>query len=360
MNIIKVRSPFFVTVNETGQIGSKVELAIYNKGTTEPTTGQVGFYTLSKPIPSTTQIKNVYNISNYIREFITPVKPVTVTTPTIEDNNAWVICKVRRYKLVGITYTLLDTIEYVCLDSFSAYNDGMQLAIDTGTTNPALVLSNANIISNYYTNPYLNLVCQKNTSFNLAVKYYTKANTLIETITILALGSGTEYFNYKIPFRSTLSADDYQKLSLNYENVFYNKVTIKNEECKYTPVTCSFINRYGGWEFLTFFKQQTNSISVKGTDYKLMPNDINYNVSIGQTQRFNINGMQTVKLNTGFVDENYSELITDLLLSEKVLLDNKPVQLKTQGSDLKTVLKDRMINYEIDFEYAYNLINDVV
>jgi hypothetical protein len=49
-----------------------------------------------------------------------------------------------------------------------------------------------------------------------------------------------------------------------------------------------------------------------------------------------------------------------LLLSEKVLLDDKPVQLKTQGSDLKTVLKDRMINYEIDFEYAYNLINDVI
>jgi len=357
MKIIKVRSPFFVTVAESGQIGSKIELFIYNKGTTEPITAT---YTLSKSIPSAAQITNNYNISNYIREFITPIKPVLVTIPTEEDNNNWAICKVKRYKLVGSTYTLLDTIEYVCLDSFTLYNNGQQNAIDTGTTNPALTLSNANIISNYYNNPYLNLVCQKNTGFNLSAKYYTKSGTLIETKTILTLGTSLEYFNYKIPFRSTLSADDYQKLALNYQNVFFEKATVKIEECRYTPVSCRFINRYGGWEFLTFFKQQTNSINVKATDYKLMPNNINYDIAIGQTQRFNINGTQSIKLNTGFVDENYSELITDLLLSETVLLDDKPATLKTQTSDLKTVLKDRMINYELDFEYAYNLINDVV
>jgi hypothetical protein len=91
-----------------------------------------------------------------------------------------------------------------------------------------------------------------------------------------------------------------------------------------------------------------------------MPSNINYNSSLGQKQRFNINGTQSIKLNTGFVDENYSELMTDLFLSETILLDGKPVVLKTQSSDLKSVLKDKMINYELDFEYAYNLINDVI
>jgi hypothetical protein len=133
-----------------------------------------------------------------------------------------------------------------------------------------------------------------------------------------------------------------------------------NEEYKYTPVECTFINRYGGWEFLTFFKAQSNSVSVKGTDYKLTQSTINYNTSKGQIKSFNINGKQTIKLNTGWVNENYSELITDLLLSETVLIDGKPVQVKTQGSELKSVLKDKMINYEVEFEYAYNLINDVI
>ena len=59
------------------------------------------------------------------------------------------------------------------------------------------------------------------------------------------------------------------------------------------------------------------------------------------------------------MDENYSELITDLMLSETILLDNKPVKIKTQSSELKNSLKDKLINYEIDFEYNYDLINNV-
>jgi len=442
MKIIKVRSPFFVSVNETAQIGSKVELYIYNKGNSIPTflsgvtvstagqftcaaatfavgntvtisgtltgTGTItgytnlktyfviatngtttftlsatlggtaltttagtptgltyltqisGYYALSKSIASTTQIENVYNISNYVREFIAPIKPTVVTVPTVEDNNNWAICIVKRYKETSGGYTLLDTNEYVCLDAFTTYNDGMQLAIDTGSTSPALVLNNQNVTSNYYTNAYLNVVCQRNTAHNFGVRYDDENNNVLDTIAILSPSASLEYFNYKIPFKTSLSSLNYQKFILFYQNVFFTKIAIKIDECKYTPVLCNFVNRLGGWEFLTFFKAQTNSIAVKGTDYKLMPNALNYNIAIGQNQRFNLNGTQTVKLNTGFVDENYSELITDLLLSETVLLDNKPVTLKTQGSDLKTVLKDRMINYEFEFEYAYNLINDVV
>jgi len=104
MNIIKVRSPFIVTVAEAGQDGSKMELFIWNKGTTEPATPT---YTLSKSIPSASQIDNIYNISNYIREYISNVKPITVTLPTIDDNSNWVYCKVKRYKLVDTTYTLM-------------------------------------------------------------------------------------------------------------------------------------------------------------------------------------------------------------------------------------------------------------
>jgi hypothetical protein len=60
------------------------------------------------------------------------------------------------------------------------------------------------------------------------------------------------------------------------------------------------------------------------------------------------------------VPQNYSDLIQDLMLSEVVLLDNKPVTLKTNQTDLKTTLKDKNINYTIDFEYAYNLLNNVI
>jgi hypothetical protein len=53
-------------------------------------------------------------------------------------------------------------------------------------------------------------------------------------------------------------------------------------------------------------------------------------------------------------------LIQDLLLSETVLLDGKPVEVKTQATTLKTSLQDKNINYEIEFDYAFNLINNVI
>jgi hypothetical protein len=69
--------------------------------------------------------------------------------------------------------------------------------------------------------------------------------------------------------------------------------------------------------------------------------------------------MQSVKLNTGWVDENTIELLVELITSETILLDNEPVNLKDKSIQKKTRLKDKMINYEMNFEYSFNLINDV-
>jgi hypothetical protein len=131
-------------------------------------------------------------------------------------------------------------------------------------------------------------------------------------------------------------------------------------ETKYTPIICTFINRFGGWQYLTFFKASSSGIDVKSKDYNLLPSSIDYNPLQGQKQRFNFQGTQKIKCNTGWVDENYSELIQDLMLSQVVLLDNKPAVVKSQSFDIKTHLKDRNINYEVEFEYNYGLINDVI
>ena len=149
--------------------------------------------------------------------------------------------------------------------------------------------------------------------------------------------------------------------------MFNNGTTIDftintTEVCEpiYTPIVCTYINRFGGWQYLTFFKANQQSIDVTSKDFNLMPSAVNYNVLQGQKQRFNFQGTQKIKCNTGFVDENYSELIQDLMLSEVVLLDNKPAIVKSMNFDIKTKLKNNNINYEIDFEFNYGLINDVI
>ena len=67
MIVISARSPYEIIINETGQTGSKVELFIWNKGTTEPT---IPTYIMSENIASVTQTETNYNIAPFILEYI--------------------------------------------------------------------------------------------------------------------------------------------------------------------------------------------------------------------------------------------------------------------------------------------------
>jgi hypothetical protein len=120
------------------------------------------------------------------------------------------------------------------------------------------------------------------------------------------------------------------------------------------------VNRYGGWQPMMFFKASQNSIETKSTEYNLMPDSWNYNYLEGQTKTMNLNGTKTIKCNTGWVDENYDELITDLLLSDTILVNFQPATVKSKSTTLKTHLRDKNINYTVEFEFSNNLLNNVV
>lgn len=369
MKVIKVRSPFIIEVNEAGAIGSKIELYIY------PYTGPYPSgptYTLSKLNPSTTQLSTVYNVSNYVKEFIDNIKSTYVNYYGFsEEPNEWVLFKVKRYKLVGTTYTLLSDIDYIGVNGFTDYTNGNQTATDSFVN----LLTNTDIKNYYYkqnTYPsdeiqYTNLLIDKLSTTTVNIKYERIDGVVYNNNSNFADGFGG-VFNIRIPI--TLAKLDANfingcKVTITYTPVVGSPIiqsfyTYPIGECKYTPVLCDFVNRYGGWQTITFFKAQTNVVNAKGSEYNLLPASINYNIYKGQSKVFNINGTQTVKLNTGWIDEDYNELITDLLLSETVLLDKKPVKVKTQSHTYKTQLKDKMINFEIDFEYAFDLINNVI
>ena len=326
MKKIFIRSPYFIEVDEPGQSNAKIEIFLWNKGTSEPTTPN---YTLTKSIASPTQTLIAWNISNFAKEFIKPIAPIVVTMPAEEDTACWCYMKVVRYS----DDIELDDETFVCLNGYTSYSGGY----NQSTTALVVPLVNNNITF-YKSNvvPYVNVFCEIG---NHIVEGYEPLVAI--NVEIPAL--------YKLPLIVSFNAiTDFS---------FQSK-----EICEsiYTPIVCTFINRFGGWQYLTFFKANQQSIDVNSKDYNLLHSSINYNVLQGQKQRFNFQGKQKIKCNTGWVDENYSDLIQDLLLSEIVLLDNKPAIVKSQSADIKTHLKDKNINYEIEFEYNYGLINDVI
>ena len=369
MKVVKVRSPFIIEINEPTQLGSKIEIFIWNKGDTEPTTPT---YTLSKPIPTTNQRQTSYNVSNFVKEYIDNINPVYPSIVEQDENNNWAYFRVKRYWNNAGTFTLLDNILYVGVNGFTNYMDGIQVPEDTMVS----LLFNPEIKNTYekratYPNiftQYLNILVEFSNPGDLLQILYNRIDGTAYTID-LENTNLTGIYLFKIPITLakaynqfingcavTIIFDPAVGREVDY-GTFY---TYPICEPKYTPVLCDFINRSGGWQTLTFYKAQTNSVTAKSNDYKLMPKEVDYNPLTGQSKSFNFSGTQSVTLNTGWVDENYSELITDLLLSETILLDKKPVNLKTQSSELKTKLKNRMINYTLEFDYNFNLINDVI
>ena len=355
--IIYTRSPYFITVDEASQIGSKIELRIWN-GTGSAPTGAT--YVLSKSIASTTQRKNSYNISPYIREYIENVAPIYTADKT-DSVNMWANVEVKRYKETSIgVYSLLNTTTYLGVCGYTLYTDGYNF---TNASNDFIPLTSVEKDIRYNRDgvyPYINVLINPSAELNIIATYkdlsgsnvtnvnYTSTKGLLK-VPVTLVNSNYDNGN-TLTIKYTLSAVDY--------TFIYRIIPVC--EPKYTPAICSFINRYGGWEFLTFFKTRKDDINVKGSNYNLLPDTLGYNYQRGQSKSFNLNGKQTVKLNTGFVPENYSSSIQDLLLSETILLNGLPVELKTQNANLKTSLNDKNINYELDFEYSYNLINNVI
>lgn len=324
MKKIFVRSPYFIQVDEPDQLAGSIELYIWNKNSTKPSTPN---YTLSKDIPTANQPVLSWNISNYALEFIKPIKATEVTVPTEESDNTWCYMQVIIYS---------DGVEvadetFVCLNGYTLYPGGENQSnsnVVVPLVNPAITFQKTDTIV-----PYVNV-------------FYEQGEYEIIGVGTLSVGEATMY---KIPLTADVNGDDY-----------YEYYSVEVCEPKYTPVTCTYVNRYGGWQFLTFFKASSSSIEVTSKDFNLMPSNVDYNRFLGVNKVFNNQGKQSIKCNTGWVDENYFELIQDLLLSDTILIDNQPVTIKSKTMDKKTYIKDKNINYTIDFQYAYGLINDIM
>jgi hypothetical protein len=353
MIVISARSPYQIIINVANQTSTKVELFIYNKGTAIPT---IPTYTMSEPIASVTQTETNYNISSFLLEYINPIS--MGSGGAVASNTDWCLCRVKTYATVAGTESLQTTTDYVVVNSYTEVADGYNADNFPDDLNWAFLGNNPNIRLKYYVNiPYYNFIGTRATGITYSAKYYNSVGTLLSTNNFITAGA-TEIINYKVPLAvaNSVRCDIERTGDGVIKTIFCEPI----EECKYTPVDCTFVNKYGGWQRFVFFKANTFLIDTKGSEYNLMQPQINYNPLSGQRKTFNINGTQSIKLNTGFVEENNAELIKQIMLSETILLDNYPVNVKTKSLTYKTHLKDKNINYEVEFDYANNLINDVL
>lgn len=132
-------------------------------------------------------------------------------------------------------------------------------------------------------------------------------------------------------------------------------------ECRNQVYICDFVNKFGAWQREFFFGASSERMDSTATTYNLMQTDlVDYDVREGQRQEFNANGIGSILLNTGIRDESMNEPLKQLMLSERILLNGLPVKLRTRSLSKLKLINQKIINYQVEFEYANDIINSVV
>jgi hypothetical protein len=355
INLIFARSPYQVIIDEANQVKTKVELKLWNKGDTPPANPT---YIMSEGIASVTQTETNYNIAPLILEYIDKYfLQYSTSTITQADKKEWCIGQYTTYYSTdGTTWIQIDIIDFCAVNGYSVAEDGINL--DLTKTKAYLLLANPNIKVYWNTIiPYYNFICNEKTN-NYQAKWIDKAGTILKTQTFYT--GVDDFFNYAIPlvYQTSVTIEIYNITT----SVLLTKV-LTEEICepKYPVQILWFLNKFGGWNHFAFFKASYNSIDIKNSDYALMQKEVEYDYRRGQTKPFNINGNQSIKVNTGWVTEDYFEWIQDMMLSDTILLNPAtPVTIKTTSMQKKTELKDKNINYTLEFDFANKLINNIV
>ena len=344
---IFARSPYLIKIDEAGQSGSKIELFLSN--TTFSVNPQ---YTLSKLIPASNNLETLYDISPYIREYISFTKPSEPTTLLTSPTNERVNVRVKRYELVVSTYNLLDTTDYIAFDGYTYYQESYNF--DAGNYG----LEEGNYYY-WWQEGYAGQI-RAITGASFTAKY--TSFDAIPSVTSIAISSGT--YDIARVLSANLSVGNKVEIlnsALAVQKTYY---FYPQDECKYTPVRLDFINRYGAWQTEYFFKASNDTFSVENTEYNLLQTDsYNYNFNEGQRKTFNTNGKKSIKVNTGWVDETWKETLKQIMLSERILISDGnylPVKINTKSTELFKHINTKQINYSLEFEFAYDVINSVI
>lgn len=196
------------------------------------------------------------------------------------------------------------------------------------------------------------------------------ANTAT-TIVISDDGNSNQKIQY-VNITGTENLNDGDTITIT--NGVYTDTTIitLREICepKFTPYRVIFYNKYGALQDIWFDKKSIQTLNVSSNNYQRSIIEFNssvptadYSVYKHSKRRFNIEGTESITLNTGFVTEDLNDPLKQLLLSESVWIDNGsnvyPVNVASSSIQEKTSVNDKLIQYTIEFAYAFDKIQNV-
>jgi len=375
---INVRSPYFVNVSATGLTSAKLELIIYH-GAANTSFGTPTYILSSTAVDAKVNFEISSLIKDYINGQFNGGYPNTGATEA-EATTIFVDYRVTEATASGSTVKS-PVYGVRAYDGFGYFEDGanpqfeqgylqsnttilklddapLRIPIDPTNTTSVAFFSNGEEI--YTFSPSGTYTIQNQ------ILYISNAASGVDGYEdrVLLAGGTFEGSSCLDKFLSQIGVYPADTVYVN-ETSGVTKIDVQNiEECKHTPYKLTFINKFGAYQDLWMFKR--SDLSISKTEEEFRSNIISngsYNTYSHQYKTFNVNAKESLTLNTGFYPEDYNEVFKQMMLSERIWIeyDNKTLPVKVTSNDFsfRTRLNDKLINYTIQIEFAYDKINTV-
>ena len=353
MGIINTRSPHFLSVSNANLATATLDIEIY---TGDETTGYSGTpqYNLSKKIIlNTTKIS--FEISELIRDYL------DLSFNGDYDGFAEQSCKWVRTTLTAFDGNGVQLSQAISTDlafeSYGYFEDGANYSFEY----EGLLMSNNEMFIK--SGDEIKIPVQ--TDRSVTAKFYDSDNGLLDSETF----SLSDQSQDKVVYTS-YTDNQAVKATIQYTGDAGSETsTIKISqlsECKFTPYKTTFINKFGVLQDLYFFKKSVEKMTTKRESYKAntLTSSNTYNTYNHTKRDFNIVANESISLSSGFVNESYNEVFKQMMLSERVWITNAnnqvyPINIKTSNITFKTSVNDRLVEYTIEFDNSYNVLNDI-
>jgi len=322
----------------------RIELSLYiweGLITSQPTTAQ---YIINKSV-----IDTQTNITVEIAELVRDYLDVTFNDDYLSQTR-WVRAVVDYFDEADEPYTYSNpqVFDFIATDGYGYFED---------EANPELsrnVLISAD-----------NIYLPENTIGKLPIFAEGVGKVTIDSVDTQITDNGNT--NQKIQYVTIPQNSSTIRVYDTNDTTLLKTISVTNQcEPKHTPYKVTFINKFGAFQDLYFFKKTVETTNVTDETFKrnIVSNATStYSTSEGQQQRYNINSKSSLSMNTGFVKEDMNQTIEELYFSENVWIRYEgktlPVIPTSKSLQYKTSLNDKLINYTIDFEFAFDKLNNI-
>lgn len=345
MDRIQSRSPYIVEVTDTNLTSCVVEFFIFT-----------GIYATSRPATAnyTLQVEAIDETCIFdISEFADDLLDIEFDG-NYDSQMIWFDYRITKY----ISEVAQSPSAFVLKQCFGGY-----LYFEEGTQNESAseILTKTMITGNTFYRPegeffYLPFFDAGPTTVNYKIDGVT-----VDTENFTGTLDSSLKIAYVEPTNSGVPSTDVNEVVIAGTSFYLKSLTCS----KHDAHKVTFINKWGALQDIWFIGKSSLKIKTDSTSMyrrNTLVGDsysINEHTSINQVK----NGKQTLKVTTGFVSENYNDVIKELSLSRKVWINYNgntlPVNVKTETIDFKTSLNDKLVEYSMELEFSFDVTNNI-